>query len=104
MPSLASDSLGDLSGAHSFLAQRHDACAIERGRAALTNPLRLCGVDTRALPITDEAELHHGDHAQHSEDHAAHWPSSIDGRLQNPEACTFLFRFVHEVENVARVP
>ena len=43
--SLASDSFGNLSGAHSFLPQRHDACAIESGGAAFVNPLRLRGVD-----------------------------------------------------------
>jgi hypothetical protein len=33
------------------------------------------------LPITDEAELHLGDHAEHSQDHAAHRAAGIDGRL-----------------------
>jgi len=46
--------------------------AIEGGRAALVNALGLCGVDASALPITDEAKLRLGDHARHSEDHAAH--------------------------------
>jgi hypothetical protein len=61
---LASDSLGDLSDAHSSLAQRHDA----RGRKWPGGPysLSLCGVDARALTIADEAELHLSDPAQHS--------------------------------------
>ena len=46
--------------------------AIEGDRAALVNALGLCGVDASALPITDEAKLRLGDHARHSEDHAAH--------------------------------
>jgi hypothetical protein len=41
----APDGLSDLSGAHSFLAQGDNARAIERGRAAFVNPLRLRGVD-----------------------------------------------------------
>ena len=45
---LAPDGLGDLSGAHPFLAQRPDARAVESDRATLVNPLRICRVDTRA--------------------------------------------------------
>jgi hypothetical protein len=41
--SLAPDGLCDLSGPHSFLAQRYDACAVESDRAAFVNALRLCG-------------------------------------------------------------
>jgi hypothetical protein len=48
---LTADSMGDLGGAHSFLAQRYDACAVESGRAALVNPLRLRGVNASA-PIS----------------------------------------------------
>jgi len=58
----------------------------------------------RGLPITDEAKLHLGDHSQHSQDHAAHRAASIDGRLKHPEACSFFFQFVHEIEDVPRVP
>jgi hypothetical protein len=54
---LAPDGLWNLSGAHSFLAQRHDACAVETDRATLVNSLRFRGVDAGALPITDEAKL-----------------------------------------------
>jgi hypothetical protein len=60
---LAPDGLGDLGGAHPFLAQRHDVRAVESGRAALVNPLRLCGLDASALPVADEAKLHLCDHA-----------------------------------------
>src|SRR6202161_4311764 len=101
---LTPDGLGDLSDAHSFLAQRHNACAVESDWSALVNALRFRGVDAGALPIADEAKLHLGDHAQHSQDHAAHRAAGIDGRLQNPKVCAFFFPFVHEVENVARVP
>ena len=45
---------GDLSSAHPFLAQRHDACTVESDWATLVNPLRLGGVDAGAL-LTDEA-------------------------------------------------
>jgi hypothetical protein len=41
----AHDGPGDLCGAHSFLAQRHDARAVERTGAALVNALRFRGVD-----------------------------------------------------------
>jgi len=58
------------------------------------NPLRLCGIDAGALPITDEAELHLGDHARHSQYHAARRTTGIDGRLEHPEACSLLFPFV----------
>src|SRR5580700_3417221 len=58
----APDGLCDLGGTHPFLAQRHDARAIERGRAAFVNALRLCGVDASTLPITDEAKLHLRNH------------------------------------------
>jgi hypothetical protein len=63
--SLAPDGLGDLSSGHSFLTQRHDACAVESDRATLVNALRLRGVDAGAMTITDEAKLHLGDHTQH---------------------------------------
>jgi hypothetical protein len=56
------------------------------------------------LPITGEAKLHLGDHAQDGQHHAAHRTAGIDGRLQHRMACAFLFQFVHEVEDVARVP
>jgi hypothetical protein len=56
------------------------------------------------LPIAGEAKLHLGDHAKHSQEHAAHRPAGIDGRLQHPKACSFFFKFVHEIENISRVP
>jgi hypothetical protein len=64
---------------------------------APVNGLRLCGVDAPALPITDEAKLHLGDRAEHSQDHAAHRAAGIDGRLQHPKTCAFLFKFVREM-------
>jgi hypothetical protein len=76
--------------------------AIEGDRAAVVNAFRFCGVDAGALPITDKAELHLCDYTQHDQDHAAHRIAGIDRRLQNPEACAFLFQFVHEVKNVPR--
>ena len=51
----------------------------------------------------DEAKLHLGDRAEHSQDHAAHRAAGIDGRLQHPKACASLFEFVHEVEDVPSV-
>src|ERR1700722_17135300 len=45
-------------------------------------------------------KLHLGHDAQHSQDHAAHWPASIDGRLQHLEACSFFFQFVDEIEDL----
>ena len=78
-----------------------------RGRkwqAAFVNALRFRGVDAGALPIAEEAKLHLGDHAQHSQDHAAHRPTGIDSRLQHPEACAFIFKFMHEIENISSVP
>jgi hypothetical protein len=57
-----------------------------------------------ALPIADEAELHLGDHAEHSQDHAAHRPAGVDGRFQHPEACSFSLQFERENENISRVP
>jgi hypothetical protein len=81
-----------------------DACAVERDKATLVNPLRFRCVYAGALPVTDEAKLHLGDHAQHSEAHAAHRPAGIDCWLQHPKARSFFFQFVHEIENVPRVP
>jgi hypothetical protein len=101
---LAPDGLGNLRSAHSSLAQGDNARPIESGRSALANPLRFRGVNACALPITDEAKLHFGDHAQHSDDHTAHRPAGVDGWLQHPHACPLLSQFVDEVENVARVP
>jgi hypothetical protein len=71
--------------------------------AAFVNALRFRGVDAGALPIVDEAKLHLGDRAEHSQDHAAHRAAGIDGRLQHPKAGTSLFEFVHEVEDVPSV-
>jgi len=56
------------------------------------------------LPIAEEAKLHLDDHAQHNENHAAHRPAGIDCWLQHPKARSFFFQFVHEIENVPRVP
>jgi hypothetical protein len=80
------------------------ACAVESNGTTLVNPLRFRGVDTGALPITDEAKLHLGDHSQDGQNHAAHRPTSVDGRLEHPEACSLLFQSVHEIENIPRVP
>ena len=76
-----------------------------RRLGGLVNPLRL----RRVMPARCRSRmkpklLRLGDHAQHSQDHAAHRPAGVDGRLQHPEACSFLFEFVHEVENVPGVP
>jgi hypothetical protein len=40
--------------------------------AAFVNALRFRGVDAGALPIVNEAKLHLGDRAEHSQDHATH--------------------------------
>jgi hypothetical protein len=68
------------------------------------DPLRLCGLDAGVLPITDEAKLHLGNHAQDGQNHSAHRPAGIDGWLQHRKARSFFFQFVHEIENVPRVP
>ena len=57
IPSLAPDGLGDLSGAHSFLAQRHDARAVESDGTTFVDAFRFRSVDASALTIADEAEL-----------------------------------------------
>jgi hypothetical protein len=53
------------------------------------------------LPTTDEATLHLGDHAQDSH-HTAYRAAGVDGWLQQLEACSFFFQFVHEIEDVPR--
>ena len=50
--------------------------------AAFVNALRFRGVDAGALPIVDEAKLHLGERAEHSQDHAAHRPAEY--RWQTP--------------------
>ena len=57
----------------------------------------------RQLPIADEAKLHLGDHAEHSQDHAARPAAGINGRLQHSEACSFFLQFVDKIEDVPRV-
>jgi hypothetical protein len=66
--------------------------------------LRLCSVDADALPITDEAGLHLRDHAQHSQDHATHWPIGFNGGFQHAQTRAFSSSSLHEIENVPRVP
>ena len=97
---LAPDGLGDLGGAHSFLAQGDDAGVVEGDRAALVDALRLSGVDASALPVTDEAKLHLRDHAEHGQDHAAHRACGVDCGLKDPKAGSLLLQFMDEVEDV----
>jgi hypothetical protein len=59
------------------------------------NALRLCGVDASSLAITDEAKLHLGDHAQHSQDHPAHRPAGVDGWVQHSSLTACIGRPFH---------
>src|ERR1700722_15483937 len=99
----APDGFSDLSGAHSFLAQGDNARAVESDGPALVNPLRLCCVDASALAVANEAELHLATHPQDGQDHPAHRPAGVDGRLQHPQARSFFLQLVNEIEDVPRI-
>ena len=89
---------------HPFLAQGDNARSVESGRAALLIPFHFAASMPASCRSRMKPSFHLGNHALHGQHHAAHRPAGVDGRPQHPAACAFLFKFVHEIENVPRVP
>src|SRR5262245_51276219 len=73
---------------------------IECNRTTLVDAPGLGRLDTGALTLPNETDLHLGDHAEHRQDHLADRPLRRNRWFQHSEMRTLAFQLVDEVEDV----
>src|SRR5262249_34692898 len=101
-PTRASDYLGDRRSSVALLVQVDDLGVVERHEPALVNAPGLGGFNAGALALSDEADLHLGNHPKHCQHHLADRALGRDLRFEHPKMRALALKLMNQVQHITR--